>query len=290
MKLSHSLVVLSLSLLAALASAEKEVVVLANNPAGDSVAATGADTFFPIASAPGFGYNNIRVGTAGIDGTYARSGNGSAHFVNNNGKGDIEFYNLAGVGLAPLGRLADVTTFGYDYYRSSASTAGATFSPVIRLFVDLDGNLATTNDRGLVIYEPYYDGVTANGSYTAPTNTWTTSTTTQTTGRYYTRFAGTNQFQIENGKTLAYLTDPNTTGLLAPTNNGNAVVYGFNAGVGSGWNGTFDGAVDNVRLGFGTSEVTRYNFERSAVPEPASMAALGLGALGLLKRRKKAAK
>ncbi|RYG41325.1 hypothetical protein EON79_21005, partial [bacterium] len=172
--LTRTLLIAPLALAAALSAAQSTVVVTANNQlTGDAVPATGADVFVPLVNNPGFGYNNIRTGTAGIDGTYARSGNGSAHFNNANGKGDIEFYNLGGTGFASLGRLADVSTFGYDYYRSSTSTAGTTFSPVIRLFVDLDGNFGTTADQGLVIYEPIYQAQAAGQSYTAPVNTWT---------------------------------------------------------------------------------------------------------------------
>lgn len=42
-----------------------------------------------------------------------------------------------------------------------------------------------------------------------------------------------------------------------------AWVASINVGIGSGWNGQFDGAVDNVQLGFGGASPTvyDYNFE-----------------------------
>lgn len=299
--MTRSLRTLSLAALALAASAafaEKEVVVLANNgTTGDSVASTGTDTFVPLTKNPSlFGYNNIRAGSAGIDDTYARSGLSSFHISNTNGKADLEFYN-GGFALSSLGRLADLSTFGYDYYRSSASTAQNTLAPVLRLLVDADGDFTTANDRGTVVYEPIYSRQTNGMSTVIPTNVWNTVSATPTDGQFFIRFGNQNQYQgengpIQNGVTLSYLTNPNTTGELAPLNNGKAAVYGFSVGYGTGMGGTFDGAADNVRLGFGTNEVTRYNFERAAapVPEPATMAALGFGALGLLKRRRKAAK
>jgi hypothetical protein len=65
----------------------------------------------------------------------------------------------------------------------------------------------------------------------------------------------------------------------------NAVILGFNAGIGSGWNGVFTGAVDNITWTIGT-QTASYNFEVAAVPEPAALALLAAGLLGLAAARR----
>lgn len=284
-----------LALATALSSAQAEVVVLANSSTGDAYTSP-TNTLIPITSTPGFFYNNIRANSVdGINGTLPKSGDGSAFMSlqDSAGKADIEFYNTTGTGLASLGKLEDLTTFGYDWHKLAASQDSIQTMSA-RLMVDLDGNLSTATDRGLLIYEPYYTASATNPGWTAPEGTWTTESITPNQGNFWIRFAGQNQFQGENGPiasgvTLDYLTDPSTTGLIAATNNGTAVVYGFNMGIGSGFSGAFSGAGDNVTLGFNGGAGTRYNFEMTQpVPEPATMAALGLGALALLRRRKAA--
>ena len=59
-------------------------------------------------------------------------------------------------------------------------------------------------------------------------------------------------------------------------------VISVNAGIGS-FNGTFQGGMDNLQIGFGGNNKT-FNFE--AVPEPTSMCALGLGALAMIRKRR----
>lgn len=285
--LKRTLPLLPFALAAAFSAAQTEIVVTANSPAGDAYSAP-TNTFIPITSTPGFGYNNIRTNSiAGINGTHPRSGDGSVQLslADSSGKADIEYYSAT-----PMGLLSDLTTFDYDFFKD-VSSPDSEFGVSARLFIDLDGNLSTTNDRGIAIYEPVY-----NNSGNTPEGVWMTENVTATSGDFWIRFAGQNQFQGENGPiadgvTLDYLTDPSTTGLIAPTNNGTAVVYGFNMGIGSGFSQAFSGAADNLTIGFNGDAGTRYNFEvEQPVPEPATMAALGLGAAALLRRRKRASK
>ncbi len=226
----------------------------------------------------GFVYNNVRnSGAVGINSTYARSGNGSAFLSTPSGaaKADIEFYTGSS-----LGTLSQLTSLRYDWYRDSSSTNPANQHPVVRLLVS-DG----VNVGGLVFERAY------NGGGSVPTNTWVSEDIFSHNGSN-----GANLWSFGAG--MPFPGDPGGLGYgntLADwvsgtgTIDGSWMVFGISMGVGSGWNGNFEGAVDNLVIGFNGQEMS-FNFETlqsTVIPLPgaAGMALAGMGLIGLRRRR-----
>ena len=217
---------------------------------------------------------NVRNGgSVGITGTYPRSGNGSMWMSGPaNAKADAEFYFSPNANYL----LSQVTAFRYDWYRNSSSTAPSHLHPALRLFVDQDGDLLTSGDRGYLVFERAYNPSVSP----VPTDQWVTD---DALGANLWSTGGLpDAFNIYNRTLTQWV------GLMP-----DARVLGISAGIGSGWVGSFDGAVDNITIGFGSS-VTTYNFELAAaapIPEPVFFqmgALMGLSGLGLLRLRRKA--
>ena len=209
-------------------------------------------------------------GTANISGANPRSGNGSLELSMAAGGDKATAIHYGGNGLS----LSDIVTnsannLGFDYYRSSSSTANNIDAPAYRLYV---GQFSTQ-----LVWEAAYNGVT--GSSPVPTDSW--QSVDIKSGQFWERTGGQNYNAANQTKTLSqWLSDPTITG-------GSGMILDYSVGVGSGWGGSYKGYVDNVKFGTDTA-----NFETAAVaPEPSSFAVfgmigLGLGALILRARRR----
>ncbi len=249
------------------------------SPPGDSF--TNPFPFFSAGQAvgsSGWFYNNVRGGGAvGINTAFPHLGDGSVRFFspNSNGKADIEFLggavtNILGNATATssLGRFADFEGMSYDWYRDSTSTNPLTQHPALRILIDADGDLATTNDRGYLIFERAYNALpTLMDEWVSDTigpNTvlWNNNQSALFGSTVYDRTLAQWQAQLPN-----------------------AVILGFSAGVGSGWNGVFTGAVDNISWTI-AGQTTTTNFEVAVIPEPATLGVFALGLAGFAFRRR----
>lgn len=261
----------------AAAASAQATIVYSNNAAGDAFSNAGTTNQGQAVGSSGWFYNNVRrSGTSGITNTYPRNGNGSARLqgANDGSKADIEFLSggtlFGGNAFATssLGSLASFTGASYEWFRSSSSTARTNLHPSFRVLLDADGNLGTTNDRGSLIFESIYNGGTVTNDL------WTTETITSATKLWNVGLGLGNEFTVPGTGGAYNGTLADWTGYLT-----SAVVLGFSMGIGSGWGGTFDGAVDNVSYTFGSVTSTT-NFEVAAEPVPEPMT-LALGAAGL---------
>jgi hypothetical protein len=293
MKSSKLILGLCAALVAASAFAQTTVTVYSQNSLpGDSFTNSGPANLGYNFGNPNWVYNNTRGGgSVGIRTNYPRSGNGSVYFnsTSNTGKADIEYFASrvnAGGNFVPnlldpssiLGRLADLSHLSYEWYRVGSSTAPDRLHPVLRLGI-LRVNSNNSINLGYLVFERVYNGFGA-----APTNSWQSDDIVSNSYKLWaTASLGFGDPNVNINNVLKTIPE-----WVSAANDIGATLYviSVNAGIGSGWNDTFTGAVDNITFGFGGTYTT-YNFE--VVPEPASMVALGSGLIGLLglRRRKK---
>lgn len=266
---------LALAVIAAAGHANAAVVVVTP---GDMSATPAANAWY-LTNYRGLSTGHSSNTSAAITTTNPRNGDGSVQMSLTDGSGKADFaYNWGFVGGRTLGNL---DALSYDWFRSSGGTAGSHLQPAMRLVYDTDGNSITTGDQGYLIWEQTYNG----GGMVL--DSWTSSNILG--GNFWQRqFSPGNT--VENFDTTLdeWMNGPRP-GSPADQLSANTAILGIEFGIGSGWNGTFNGFVDNVTFGF-SGDSTTFNFETANaadVPEPASALLVGLGLLGFAAVRRR---
>lgn len=238
----------------------------------------------------GWSAANVRAaGSVGITGTYKPSTEtGSLQFTTGNVTNGTDKADFVHTLNGTLGDLAfnGAASIAYDYYVNSSSGALDHLAPALRLYF-LD---AATNKTGYLIYEPVYNGYPVSTG--GPQDSWVHADITN--ANFWMRTFGPSATVEKYDYTL----DDWANGRTAPGSfvlSSATQILGIEIGVGSGWNGSFNGAVDHVLVDFGRVGATGVstNFEVSeataAVPEPATWAMMiaGFGLVGGAMRRRK---
>jgi hypothetical protein len=229
---------------------------------GDWFTHSGANyAFFPFFHQWNWYYGHVqRDGVVGIRTDYTRSGNGSVYFYTPTtlAKSDIEFRFLDGQSY--WGRLRDLEWLSYDWYRDSRSTVGGHIHLPLRIYVANLDSQGRLRDLGYLIYERSMNGFGG----TVPTDTWVTEEVAASNRRFWQNpINGGNFFDAQ--PLSVWQSDegyqPREGNRVGVRYSGDSVVCGVSVGAGTGWNGAFIGAVDNIVLRFRNGVQLHFNFE-----------------------------
>lgn len=226
-----------------------------------------ASSFAVSAGAVPLSYGNWDTRSAGSysASSFSNDGDGSLllQTFDNTSQGKVAV--IFGTGSS-MGKLSDLNDVSLTYYKSSDPVTPAANQFAYRLQLS-DG---TSNNISLVWENNY------NGSAAVPTDSW--QSLDLTNGNFWLYDGVTNHNGGSDAHPLSYYTQY-----------ANADVLGLQVAYGSGV-GAFTGYVDNVDLSFNNATSGPMTYTGNVVaPEPASVGLLGMGMLGLVRRKRKQA-
>lgn len=184
----------------------------------------------------------VRQGAITIDSV---DGQGALHLVTDVDNGRLRLN--VGLDEDQQVTLGDLDTLRFDYHVADSTRTDVI--PVLRLVVDADGDLATTDDRGELVFEWAYQGAGA-----VPTDSWQTADLAGDDWTAWQRSLGVNHDQVANMTNLSDWADADGYTPAAGLHfDADSVVLGWSLALGSG-NGATDAYVNNLTVGGVTYE------------------------------------
>jgi hypothetical protein len=197
--------------------------------------------------------------------------------MTNSAKAEIGTFGDFGLASTALNDIV----LGYNYYRQNLSGGNTFAAPSIKLEIKATGGSGDLD--GYLVYEPYWNGsITSNIWQSVSINSSTGAGGDSTGGWWWD--GGFNIASGAGGPPIRSLSEWVTAFQASDaTDFANAHIVALSMGVGTYNQGQID-YFDNVSIKSAAGNIDAvYNFE---VPEPATMCLLGLGALGLLRKRR----